>query len=431
MKSLLAIIAALLLASAFTSQVLAQWTVQNSGIPTSDQVVLAAVNQNVCWGVTRATGGRYVTRTTNGGTDWVASHLTSLNDFSSIAAVGADTAWISTSGVYKTTNGGVNWTQQLVAGPMQIVRFFDSNNGVCIGDGDSGRAEIYTTTNKGATWTRVQSSNIPILVNSEGFIPDNAFVRGNAIWVPTNGNFTFPGSLYKSTDRGLTWNVTRPVVDQGGSFCAFKDSLNGLLSSAASNVVKRTTDGGTTWTTTGSIPQGVSPLFMCYVPGTNGSYMVTSVNPPGALTGSAYTLNNGATWTTVDNVTHGKAAFFSPSVGWSWGGANVIHKWTGNLLVSVEQTNEVAQDFRLEQNYPNPFNPTTTIRFAIPVGTYGHTSLRVYDVLGREVMVLVNEELKAGSYETTFDATGLSSGVYYYKLETKDFVSTKKLLLLR
>jgi hypothetical protein len=93
----------------------------------------------------------------------------------------------------------------------------------------------------------------------------------------------------------------------------------------------------------------------------------------------------------------------------------------------------------LNQNYPNPFNPSTKIGFRIQVS--GFTTLKVYDVLGREVRTLVNEELKAGSYEVTFFAEGgsasggyareLSSGVYFYRLEARGFVQTKKLLLLR
>lgn len=109
----------------------------------------------------------------------------------------------------------------------------------------------------------------------------------------------------------------------------------------------------------------------------------------------------------------------------------MIYKWTGRDLPVHEVSSHLPDHFELSQNYPNPFNPTTTIRFSIPVGTYGHTSLRVYDVLGREVRTLVNENLQAGSYETTFDGSGLASGVYFYRLQAGEFVSTKKLLLLK
>jgi hypothetical protein len=97
---------------------------------------------------------------------------------------------------------------------------------------------------------------------------------------------------------------------------------------------------------------------------------------------------------------------------------------------------ELPKRFALEQNYPNPFNPTTVIRFQIPeVGgqksEVSRVALKVFDVLGREVAKLVDENLNPGTYETTFNANGLASGIYYYRLQTDGFVETKKMLLLR
>ena len=412
------------------SSLFAQWTIQNSGIPTDDQVVLAAVNENVCWGVTRNPGVSYVTRTTDGGTTWVASNLSSLNSFFSIASFNADTAWIAANGtangsIYNTTDGGLNWTEQLTtSGLMFVVRFFDSDNGVCIGDGNGVHPEIYTTTDGGTIWTPVPSSNIPDL-NSEGFIPANSWVVDNTIWAPTNG-----GSLYKSTNRGLTWDTTRNVVNTGGSYCAFKDTLNGLLCGSLAHVVKRTTDGGATWDSTETKPEGISTLFMSYISGTIGSYVITATPPHGPSPGSAYTLDNGETWTVVDSVNHQRAAFVSPSVGWSWGGPNIIYTWTGNpLITSVEYTNEIIRDFHLEQNYPNPFNPSTTISFSIPTSEF--ISLKIYNVLGREVATLVNEEKPTGNYEVNFNATNLSSGIYFYTLQAGKNIQTKKLVLMK
>ncbi len=89
----------------------------------------------------------------------------------------------------------------------------------------------------------------------------------------------------------------------------------------------------------------------------------------------------------------------------------------------------IPEKFVLEQNYPNPFNPTTKIRFGTK--DYGLVSLKVFDVLGREVATLVNDNLKAGTYEATFDATLHASGTYFYKLHAGSFVSTKKMLLIK
>jgi hypothetical protein len=85
--------------------------------------------------------------------------------------------------------------------------------------------------------------------------------------------------------------------------------------------------------------------------------------------------------------------------------------------------------FSLAQNYPNPFNPSTTIKYELP-----HSSvvrLSVYDMLGREVSVLVDERRDAGVHEIKFNASGLASGVYVYRLQAGDFVSSKQLLLLK
>jgi hypothetical protein len=83
----------------------------------------------------------------------------------------------------------------------------------------------------------------------------------------------------------------------------------------------------------------------------------------------------------------------------------------------------------LEQNYPNPFNPSTSIRFNIP--KLSHAKLVVYDVVGREVVTLVNEMKQPGSYEAVFNAENYSSGVYFFRLEAGDFTDVKKMVLIK
>ena len=101
-----------------------------------------------------------------------------------------------------------------------------------------------------------------------------------------------------------------------------------------------------------------------------------------------------------------------------------------NPAVAVkEEKAAVPGIFRLYQNYPNPFNPTTAIRYQLPAA--GLVRLTVYNILGQEVMVLVNERKPAGTYEVNFDASGLSSGVYFTRLQAGSFSDTKKLLLIR
>ena len=89
----------------------------------------------------------------------------------------------------------------------------------------------------------------------------------------------------------------------------------------------------------------------------------------------------------------------------------------------------IANDYSLSQNYPNPFNPSTKIAYSIP--TNGLVTLKIYNILGKEVQTLVSEVKSAGSYEVSFNAASLSSGVYFYKLESGDFIDTKKMFLLK
>ena len=101
-----------------------------------------------------------------------------------------------------------------------------------------------------------------------------------------------------------------------------------------------------------------------------------------------------------------------------------------NAPVAVESDSiSIPDKFELSQNYPNPFNPSTIIRYQLPMA--GHISLKVYDVLGNEVATLVNEDKPTGSYKVEFDASNLSSGIYFYKIQAENFIETKKMLLLK
>ncbi|MFQ5752250.1 MAG: T9SS type A sorting domain-containing protein [bacterium] len=106
---------------------------------------------------------------------------------------------------------------------------------------------------------------------------------------------------------------------------------------------------------------------------------------------------------------------------------------TADVVTSVENGDvdrrTIPKEFRLEQNYPNPFNPTTTIQFALPKPC--KVTLKLYDILGRDVATLVDEEFEPGEYKVVFDAQGLASGVYFYRIQAGGFIKTKKLLLLK
>jgi len=112
----------------------------------------------------------------------------------------------------------------------------------------------------------------------------------------------------------------------------------------------------------------------------------------------------------------------------AWNGLYILKD---NFPTSVNE-NYIPQSFSLDQNYPNPFNPTTIIQFSIPaVELHTNVSLRVFDLLGREVTILLNKNLLPGKYEMEFNAEGLASGVYFYRLDAGSFSQTKKMLLMR
>ena len=120
--------------------------------------------------------------------------------------------------------------------------------------------------------------------------------------------------------------------------------------------------------------------------------------------------------------------------GHSWGNwrahvDNALEMFFPPIPAAVHESNRNVSDFRLEQNYPNPFNPATNIEFNIAKGAL--VSLKVFDVLGREVAELVNEELVPGKYRTTLDGTTLPSGTYYYHLRAGEFSATKKFMLVK
>jgi hypothetical protein len=119
-----------------------------------------------------------------------------------------------------------------------------------------------------------------------------------------------------------------------------------------------------------------------------------------------------------------------PSRCQDWGPVFLADNMRVTLLNSTAVSEgELPDMYTLKQNYPNPFNPSTTITFSI--GTYSYISLRVYDVLGREVATIVSEKLPAGNYSRQWNAAKMPSGIYFYRLQAGSFTETKKLVLLR
>jgi hypothetical protein len=112
-----------------------------------------------------------------------------------------------------------------------------------------------------------------------------------------------------------------------------------------------------------------------------------------------------------------------------WNSGSTFYPFTWTDWTSVEENEQPVKSFELYQNYPNPFNPSTKIRYEIPERSF--VSIRVYDVLGKEIATIVNEEKLYGDYEVEFNGNGLASGIYYYRITAGKFSQTRKMILLR
>jgi photosystem II stability/assembly factor-like uncharacterized protein len=435
------------------------WQTQVSHIPSNEMVlVFSPVNDNVCWASTVDTSnGRpsgYI-RTTDGGNTWAYARIPGATDgiIGQVAALDADTAyaavWVwnpsNTAGVYKTTDGGATWTKQNVYGPTTTrygpgsIHFFDSRNGVAEG---TWIPETYTTSDGGLHWTL---ATVPSVYSGE-VCQSEIVYSGNWAWFVSTGE-----RVFRSSDRGHTWSASALESQYSNYFPSidFQDSSTGLLTQKRQeeltpHLYRRTTDGGATWSLLSNpILDNISPTGIRHIPGTKATYLVGGGMNAGQK-GLAITFDSGENWKLLDSSGALFLGFASENVGWCSPRQhnNGVCKYVGpRLVTSVQSRTSAPTSFFLSQNYPNPFNPKTGIRFQVSgvreEGSGGlglgasNTKLVVYDLLGREVAVLVNEKKAPGSYEVTFDAEGLSSGVYFYRLEAGSFVQIKKMVLLK
>ena len=425
------------------------WQLQNSHFP-SDVVVddFSAPDNQVCWAVglklPLAPYAGYI-RTIDGGDTWVCDTIPGLsNSYSQqVFAIDADTAYVTvykligtsgSKGIYKTTDAGVTWVRQEAFNNAQsgpgYIHFFDAQNGLVIGDPN---LETYTTTNGGLTWDAV---TMPAALPNEYTAGrgDGILAIGNTVWFSTGAR------LYKSTDKGYTWMILLDepqYIDWSGGI-AFQDELKGIYSQKqvglTNHLYRKTADGGDNWEILSDpILDQIAATTTQHIPGTEKTYFIggsTAVT----MSGIAASYDGGNTWSMIDTV--GSYQFFFPSstVGWNSPYAiRNIYKYVGPRIVSSVEEEQIEDlvptGYSLSQNYPNPFNPTTTFRYSVPQTS--KVVIKVYDILGNEFATLIDEEKSIGTYELTWNAGRLPSGVYFYQLKAGDYVNTKKMLLIK
>jgi ligand-binding sensor domain-containing protein len=239
------------------------------------------------------------------------------------------------------------------------------------------------------------------------------------------------GGVFRSTNGGKNW----VAVNQGLTkldVLALAVKGADLFAGTGGGGVYLSTNRGDSWT---SVASGLGDVAVQ-------SFAVSGTNIfSGTWQGGVFhSSNNGASWVAVNDglmsssqepssVVHG-LAIAGTELFAGTRGSGVWRRPLSEMVASAgAATGEPPVTYALQQNYPNPFNPTTVISYQLPA--VSDVRLVVYDLLGQEVSTLVNERKAPGRYGVKFDATGLSSGVYFYRLQAGDFVQTRKFLLLR
>lgn len=334
--------------------------------------------------------------------------------------------WAGATGATAGFSGRKNWSVPIVIDPNNPQKLY------------TGSHMVHKTTNGAVNWTSISpdlsdgpvpgfSAYATITTIDVAKTDSNVVMAGTDdanVWVTTNG-----GTNWINVSAGLPnrW-VTRVRFDPTDHSIAYA-TLSGYRYDTALPHIFRTSNLGSTWEDISSnLPEAPINVVLVDPRFTNRLYVGTDV-------GCYFTTNTGTSWQSMGSglpnvaisdmqlhsVTRIARAFTHGRSMWE---INL-----DQLVTGVESPASTPTTFELLQNYPNPFNPTTKIGFE--VRGEGFVKLCVYDPLGREVAMLVSGELSAGGHEVTFDASGLASGVYLYRLQIGVTEKTKKMLLIR
>jgi hypothetical protein len=350
--------------------------------------------------------------------------------------------------VWKTTNAGVNWTSALSTGGtvgfINGVVFSRLNplNGFAESDPPTSTTYwVQKTTDGGNNWTLQNPASLGsgwASGQNTLFMVDNLFYGFGS-----SGPTTSLPKSYITSDGGTTWYsavMTGAPVGSTQHFCSnvtfSTNKLNGIGgSSNTSTTCARTTNGGVSWFAQ-TIPSTVTTGYFNakWVPNSSTVFIVNS--PSTGATQSFKSTDNGATWTSltwpagVTYCTH-MDMYYTGGVATLYAACSdgSVCKLTQTITGVNDPQTSIPSDYKLEQNYPNPFNPTTTINYSIPKASF--VTLKIYDVLGNEVMTVVNEQQSAKEYSYTVDFSKMTSGVYYYTIKAGSYSASKKLMLVK
>jgi len=399
------------------------WSQGNSGFPnTTTQITSIAGTKDGFMIAGTSQFGSFIS--TNAGADWIRNDPGLSYGISSIAIhpTGRIFAGCSDFAYFPfSTDQGNRWNTDYV---IVSSTFTIDGNGNMFGLGQlvGSGAGVYLSTDVGRTWTNLHCPGDyfkQIHVTRQGTIVVLTF---NSIMIDRDHAKNYYHTR-TSTDGGSTW-ITSSPGDSATQTNEYTSTSNNFLFAGTQTGIYRSSDSGLTWETTGLTSPAVKSLA------TNSSDVVFAGTDSNGVFCST---NYGVSWESLNAGLADTAitALYCDADGYLFAGT-----YNKGIFRTVKRTTPVDHQidlspitFSLHQNYPNPFNPSTRIRFQIPHSAL--VTLKVFDLLGREVATLVNEKLSSGNYEKTLDARGLASGVYLYRLTAGTLAQTRKLLLLR
>jgi photosystem II stability/assembly factor-like uncharacterized protein len=429
------------------TQSYSQWYEKNNGLPTNWGAIVLDAYDSLIAGGPMIEDSLYIT--TDGSNTWYS--IPNPSFIYDISIMGSDIIWFSNiiGEIYATTDGGLNWQFQFYDPSktefMNYIEMFDSFNGIAMGDAPSfdKPALFLKTTDGGANWISQNDSALFGLL-SPSIWRGVDFVDVNTGYFFSSGES--PQKLYKTENSGKDWvvvndSITCDVIkfyneDLGlckGEYCPSSVCIEGFF---------RTLDGGTNW-------EMIKPdNYMGY--GMDIEFLPDNPSDVWFIVhGRAFfSSDTGKTWIeqfSLPNYRFWHIVFTDKDHGWLLteergigGKSHIFYTSNGGFggIVNIDEENEIPKKFNLSQNYPNPFNPITTIRYSIPSVTMSGVegslvTLLVYDILGKEIATLVNENKQAGNYSVEFNAPSLASGIYIYRLTSGQFSISKKLILLK
>ncbi len=366
-------------------------------------------------------------KSTNNGDEWINIY-NGLDgyDIFSIVFNNSGEIFIGTSnggGIFKSTNEGEKWIHLNDSLINFSIRKLEINNNDYLFAFIDSRG-MYRSMDNGNSWEEVNNGLTIIIFNSMFisklgptknfiFIGVGSISDGRGVFRTTdNGDNWEPMNLDLSWDFAMTFTTNSLGEVYVGTQSQWHNGHGGILKSA---------DGGYNWLWAGFTAQ-ISELIL-----DRNEFIYVSA------TGISRTTDLGANWENFSSgLPFGGGKFLncnSKGILFTVNSNGGIYRTTGTTTDVKEYYNNFPKEFNLSQNYPNPFNPTTTITYQVPEISF--VTLKIYDVLGNEIATLVNEEKPAGSYEVEFDASSLSSGIYFYKLQSGSFIQTKKMILLK